>query len=122
MKATLRKDNFDNGRTVEQYKKSFENSYSICIAYIDGQIIGTARVLSDGVGNAYLVDVWTLNKYRRQGISRNMVNLLLEELVGQHIYLQTDEDTREFYIKLGFKEQPFGMSKVIGTYLETHNR
>ena len=49
MKTTLRQDAFDNGRSPEQLKTSFENSYAICIAYAEGRMIGTARVLSDGV-------------------------------------------------------------------------
>ena len=118
MKATLNADRFDNGRTVEQYRKSFENSYSTCVAYVDGKIIGTARVLSDGVGNAYMMDVWTLSKHRRQGIARRMIELLLADIPGQHVYLQTDDDTLEFYEKLGFKGQPHGLSKVVGDYLK----
>jgi ribosomal protein S18 acetylase RimI-like enzyme len=118
MKATLREDKFDNGRTVLQYKKSFENSFTTCIAYIDGKIIGTARALSDGVGNSYVVDVWTLNEHRRKGIARKMMALLIDDLQGQHVYLQTDGDTLEFYVALGFKERPKGMEIVVGDYLK----
>ena len=100
---------------VDRYKRSFENSYAVCIAYVDGKIMGTVRVLSDGVGNAYVVDLWTLSKYRNQGIARKMMTLVLE---GQHVYLQTDDDTVEFYDKIGFKKQPFGMSYVVGDYLK----
>ena len=49
MKATLQEDAFDNGRSPEQLKVSFENSFAVCIAYADHRIIGTARILSDGV-------------------------------------------------------------------------
>src|SRR3954471_21017518 len=49
MKETLRVDAFDNGRTPEQLERSFANSFATVIAYADGKIIGTARVLSDGV-------------------------------------------------------------------------
>lgn len=116
MKATLKSDAFDNGRSPEQLKKSFENSYATCIAYINNSIVGTARVLSDGVCNAYIVDVWTLTTYRRQGIAHKMMQILLDKLKGQHIYLFTD-DVAEFYIKIGFTEQPIGMSKVMGRWL-----
>lgn len=116
MKAILIEDNFDNGRTPEQLRASFENSYSTCIAYADQQIAGTVRVLSDGVCNAYIVDVWTLSAYRRQGIARAMIEQLLVELPGQHVYLFTD-DVPEFYKKLGFRERPVGMEKVVGTWL-----
>ena len=116
MKKTLHEDAFDNGRSPEQLKKSFENSYASCITYANNHIIGTARVLSDGVCNAYIVDVWTLTAYRRQGIARQMMQILLDNLKGQHVYLFTD-DNLNFYQKLGFTEQPVGMGQVIGRWL-----
>lgn len=116
MKSTLHRDNFDNGRTPEQLKISFYNSYAACIALFSGKIVGTARVLSDGVCNAYLVDVWTLTEFRHRGIASAMIQKIMSLLSGQHIYLQTD-DALEFYAKLGFVEQPFGMGKVIGKWL-----
>jgi predicted GNAT family acetyltransferase len=116
MKTTLRQDAFDNGRSSEQLKTSFENSYAVCIAYVNDRIVGTARVLSDGVCNAYLVDVWTLRTVRRQGIATTMIQNLLSQLKGQHVYLFTD-DYPELYAKLGFVEQSVGMGQVIGTWL-----
>ena len=116
MKAILAADNFDNGRSAEQLKESFANSHSTCIAYADDRIIGTARALSDGVCNAYLVDVWTLTEFRHQGIARTMVETLLKKLPGQHIYLFTD-DAVDFYKKIGFVERPTGLEKVVGQWL-----
>ncbi len=116
MKATLRADDFDNGRSPEQLKASFENSYATCIAYAEGRIIGTVRALSDGVCNAYIVDVWTLSAYRHQGVASKMMQVLLDKLPGQHVYLFTD-DAVEFYKKLGFKEQDIGLGKVVGKWL-----
>jgi predicted GNAT family acetyltransferase len=116
MKTTLRQDAFDNGRSPEQLKASLENSYAVCIAYSESRIIGTARVLSDGVCNAYLVDVWTLSEFRRKGIASTMIQKLMSHLSGQHVYLQTD-DASELYAKLGFVEQPLGMGKVVGKWL-----
>jgi predicted GNAT family acetyltransferase len=116
LKATLIADNFDNGRTPDQYRLSAENSYLNCFARADGKIIGTARALSDRVGNAYIVDVWTLSAYRKRGIATRMMELMLEKLPGQHVYLFTD-DAVEFYRKLGFVEQGVGLSKIIGRYL-----
>lgn len=117
MKETLRRDDFDNGRTPDQLKRSFENSYGCVIAYDEaGKIIGTARVLSDGICNAYVVDVWTLSAYRRQGIGRAMMDLLLRDLWGQHVYLFTD-DAEEFYRSLGFNQRGIGMEIVRGKWL-----
>jgi ribosomal protein S18 acetylase RimI-like enzyme len=116
MKATLAEDRFDNGRTPEQLRVSFENSYAAVVAYAGERIIGTARVLSDGVCNAYVVDVWTLSEFRGRGIARAMIRMLEARLEGQHVYLFTD-DAVGFYEKLGFKEQTTGLSKVVGRWL-----
>ncbi|MDQ6693646.1 MAG: GNAT family N-acetyltransferase, partial [Chloroflexota bacterium] len=117
MKATLQQDRFDNGRTPEQLRVSFENSYSAVIAYAEGRIIGTVRVLSDGVCNAYVVDVWTLSAYRNRGIARTMMGMIEPGLRGQHIYLFTD-DALGFYEKLGYRPRGVGMEKVIGPWLQ----
>src|SRR5689334_13863487 len=105
LKFLLAADKFDNGRTPDQLRTSFQNSTASVFARdADGRIIGTARILSDGVCNAYLVDVWTLSEFRRRGIARRMIEMLVEPLRGQHVYLQADADNVEFYRKLGFRE------------------
>jgi predicted GNAT family acetyltransferase len=116
MKAVLQADDFDNGRSPEQLALSFRNSAGTCVAYDGEQIIGTARVLSDGVCNAYVVDVWTHSAYRRQGIARAMLDRLLENLQGQHVYLFTD-DAVEFYTRIGFVERGVGLERVVGRWL-----
>jgi len=118
LKAALVADLFDNGRTAEQLKLSFQNSQAVCFAWSGDQLIGTARVLSDGVCNAYLVDVWTQSSFRRRGIAREMIQRLLKLLPGQHVYLQADKDIVEFYEHLGFAAQPIGMSLVVGKWLQ----
>jgi ribosomal protein S18 acetylase RimI-like enzyme len=117
LRATLMADSFDNGRTPEQLQESFRNSYATVLACRGDEVIGTARVLSDGVCNAYVVDVWTLSEYRRQGIGRAMVEVLLNRLEGQHVYLFTD-DAIEFYRALGFEERGTGMGRVVGDWLK----
>lgn len=121
MKTTLHQDAFDNGRTPEQLKLSFENSYAVCIAFTGGKIIGTVRALSDGVCNAYIVDVWTLSAYRHRGIATTMMQNVMERLPGQHIYLFTD-DAIDFYKKLGFQPQGVGLSRVVGQWLNHPTR
>jgi ribosomal protein S18 acetylase RimI-like enzyme len=81
----LAADEFDNGRTPEQLERSFRNSASVCFAYSCNRIVGKGRVLSDGVCNAYLVDLWTLSEFRGQGIAREIVSRLTEGLKGQHV-------------------------------------
>jgi len=119
MMDTLIEDMFHNGRSVEQYRESFENTHTVVIAYDDDKIIGTVRALSDGVCNAYIVDVWTYTPYRKQGIARKMMELALENLPGQHVYLWTD-DQQAFYEAIGMDkdEENTGYSRVVGEWLQ----
>lgn len=122
LKQDLKHDNFDNGRTPDQLRTSFENSRYVAFAWSDERVVGKARVLSDGVCNAYLVDVWTHSKYRRLGVAREMIRMLQEELQGQHLYLQADDDLVDFYRKLGFRPHPNGLAALIGDWLQPQSQ
>ena len=116
-KADLAADDFDNGRSPEALRRSFAQSHHAVVAHDGDRVVGMARLLSDGVCNAYLVDVWTASSHRRQGIGRAMVEHLAEQVPGQHIGLQTD-DAADFYTALGFQPQPAFMSRVTGGWLD----
>jgi len=116
LRDALIKDDFDNGRTPEEYERSARGSFLNAYAFFGDEIVGNARVLSDGVCNAYVVDVWTRSDLRRQGIARQMMEMLASACQGQHIYLFTD-DMESFYEAIGFAAQPTGMSKVVGSWL-----
>src|SRR5437868_14057513 len=104
-KADLAADDFDNGRSPEALRASFERSQHVVIARDGDRVVGMARLLSDGVCNAYLLDVWTCSAYRRQGIGSAMIRRLMEQVPGQHIGLQTD-DAEAFYASLGYRPSP----------------
>ena len=63
VKADLRRDGFDNGRTPDELYRSFAASAHTSVAWIGDRVVGTARLLADGICNAYLVDVWTAVGY-----------------------------------------------------------
>lgn len=117
LKADLAADDFDNGRSPAALRRSFEQSQHVAFARDGDRVIGTARLLSDGVCNAYLIDVWTASPYRQQGIASALVRLLLDAVPGQHVILQTDH-ARTLYESLGFELQPEFMSRVVGRWLE----
>ena len=116
-KADLAADSFDNGRSPAALRRSFESSAHVAFVRVDGAVVGMARLLSDGVCNAYLLDVWTSSALRRRGIASALVNHLAQAVPGQHIGLQTD-DAVEFYATLGFTEQPQFLSRVVGRWLD----
>lgn len=121
LRQDLIADDFHNGRTTAQLRLSFQNSAFVAMGHDGSRCIANGRLLSDGVGNAYVVDVWTQSGYRRQGLARRIMRMLIDAVPGQHVYLQTD-DAVEFYAKLGFVEQPKGMSIIAGEYLQNETR
>jgi GNAT superfamily N-acetyltransferase len=110
-KADLAADDFDNGRSPGALQASFERSQHVAIAWAGDRVVGMARVC-----NAYLLDVWTMSAYRRQGIGAAMVRQLMARAPGQHIGLQTD-DAEAFYTSLGYRYQPVFMSAIVGEWL-----
>jgi len=46
-----------------------------------------------------------------------MIRLLLDEVPGQHVGLQTD-DAQAFYASLGFEHQPEFWSQIVGAWLD----
>lgn len=116
-KADLAADRFDNGRSAEALGRSFENAQHVAFARDGDRVVGMARMLSDGVCNAYVVDVWTKSEYRRQGIASTLMRMLADAVPGQHIGLQTD-DAQDFYRALGYAPQPEFWSRVAGAWLD----
>ena len=116
-KADLAADDFDNGRSPEALRRSFARSPHVAYSWDGGQLVGMARMLSDGVCNAYLLDVWTKSSHRHRGIGSSMVRHLMDQVPGQHIGLQTD-DAAAFYEGLGFRPQPQFLSAVVGAWLD----
>lgn len=116
-KADLVADDWDNGRSAAALRRSFEQSRHVAFARDGDRVVGMARLVPDGVCNAFLVDVWTESAYRRQGIASAMIRLLLDCVPGQHVGLQTD-DAQAFYASLGFELQPEFWSMVVGSWLD----
>ena len=116
-RADLIADDFDNGRSPEALRRSFEQSQHVAIARDGDRVVGMARLLSDGVCNAYLVDVWTASSHRRRGVATAMMRLLIDAVPGEHIGLQTDA-AQALYESVGFRQQPEFWSRVSGTWLD----
>jgi ribosomal protein S18 acetylase RimI-like enzyme len=117
LKADLAADDFDNGRTAEALQRSFDQSQHVAFARDGERVVGVARMLSDGVCNAYLLDVWTSSAYRGRGVGSAMIGFLLRRVPGQHVGLQT-ADAQRFYQSLGFRAQPEFWSIVAGSWLD----
>lgn len=95
-------------RTLEQTRRAVENS--ICFGLYEGEKqIGFARVVSDRATFAYLGDVFVLSEYRRLGLSKWLMSVMIEhpELQGLRRWLLATRDAHGLYRQFGFDELKF---------------
>jgi GNAT superfamily N-acetyltransferase len=92
---------------------------SVCVgAYADGRQIGFARMVTDKATFAYLADVYVLEEHRGNGLSKRMMQGLLQlhELQGLRRVLLVTRDAHGLYEKFGFK--PLAAT---ARFMELHN-
>lgn len=92
------------GIPLETVKTSVENSLCFGI-YKDKQQIGFARWITDKATFAYLADVYVLEAFRGQGLSKKLMSLMLfhPNLQGLRRYMLNTLDAHELYAQYGFK-------------------
>ncbi len=92
-------------RSKEQTKKTIENS--ICYGvYKAKQQIGFARVLTDEVVFAYIMDVVIFDGYKGQGLGKKLMEHILEDPIIKNVLtvaLKT-KDAHSLYEKFGFQK------------------
>jgi GNAT superfamily N-acetyltransferase len=89
--------------TFDLVKTAFDNSY--CIGVLkDGKQIGYGRFITDYATFCYLADVYILKEHRGQGLSKKMMDILLNldwVLRMRRIMLAT-RDAHSLYEQFGF--------------------
>lgn len=96
-----------SGRTIEQVKKSIENTLCFGI-YLDNEQIGFARVLTDKVVFAYLMDVFITEKHRGKGYSKILLDEIFKypELSEIGKWFLATRDAHNLYRQFEFNEIP----------------
>lgn len=90
-------------RKEEDIEEMLKQDISIG-AWIDDNLIGFARAISDGKFRAYIEDVVIHNEFQNTGIGTKLVSKLLDELTHiDVISLFCSEDLISFYEKNNFK-------------------
>lgn len=92
-------------RTTEQLREQILSAWRITalIEPRSGHTVGFARAVSDGVGLAYLADVYVLPEYRGQGLAQLMLTEMIDNGPGRQFrWLLHADDARRLYAKLGF--------------------
>lgn len=92
------------GRTIEEVQTTIEHSFCFGI-YSDDQQIGFARVITDYVVFAYLMDVFIDEKHRGNGYSSLLIDAMMKEpeLKNIKIWRLATTDAHFLYEKFGFK-------------------
>jgi GNAT superfamily N-acetyltransferase len=84
--------------------KSIENSLCFGV-YHHQQQVGFARVITDSATFAYIADVFITPEYRKQGLSKLLVQTILEypELAGLRRWMLATKDAHGLYSQFGFE-------------------
>ena len=85
-------------------RTSIENSIAFG-AYLPGQQIGFARVVTDCATFAYLADVFVLPEFSGQGVAQAMLNAVFTDarLQGLRRFVLATRDAHSLYEKFGFE-------------------
>jgi GNAT superfamily N-acetyltransferase len=105
------------GRTMDEVQKTIDSS--ICFGiYLEDKQIGFARVITDYVVFAYVMDVFIIEEHRGKGYSSVLISAMMEEpsLEEIKIWRLATKDAHFLYEKFGFKELAFPermMEKIV---------
>jgi GNAT superfamily N-acetyltransferase len=92
------------GRSFEAVRTSMENS--ICFGAIDSteKLLGFGRVVTDTAVFAWVMDVFVLEEYRREGIGSSIVNAMMVHPKLQRLqrWGLVTKDMHPLYEKFGF--------------------
>ncbi len=97
------------GRTRERVARAIGGSTRVMGLYRDGEQVGFARAVSDGVIVAYLADVYVLSAYRGRGLGLQLVREIIDgdgsrAISAEVRWLLHTADAQGLYAKLGFRE------------------
>jgi ribosomal protein S18 acetylase RimI-like enzyme len=80
--------------------------FAVAVDKKTAKAIGMGRVISDGVSDGYIQDLVVLPNYRKSGIGREMVSVLVNRCIQsgiRWIALIAEPSTEIFYLPLCFK-------------------
>lgn len=98
------KEEYDPASLPGLIRGSF--AFAVAVDRTTGRAIGMGRVISDGVSDGYIQDLVVLPSFRKRGIGREIVDLLVTACRNAGISwigLIAEPDTEEFYSPLGFQ-------------------
>ncbi len=89
--------------TSEDVWKMFEAASLVVTAWHEGQLVGLARVLTDGVLYSYLCDLAVEPDVQGLGIGKALLGRVLEQCAGTELVLRDSDISAGYYAHLGFR-------------------
>jgi GNAT superfamily N-acetyltransferase len=104
--AFLSRSYWSPGIPIEIVEHAIANSLCFGVFHV-GEQIGLARVITDKATFAYLSDVYILESHRGKGLSKWLVETILEheELQNLRRFMLVTKDAHTLYQRFGFTEQ-----------------
>ncbi|PSL40322.1 acetyltransferase (GNAT) family protein [Planomicrobium soli] len=105
--------------TPDNLAKAVRNSYFMVCAYSGAQLIGTGRIISDGIYQTLIADMIVHPDYQQQGIGSEILTMLIAKCQRdgmKQIQLASAKGKIGFYKKYGFEARPAdapGMQKYL---------
>lgn len=85
------------------------NSWFFITVYQNNHLIGSGRVISDGLIHALIVDLIVEPKYQGCGVGKTMLEIIVKRCLNagiNDIQLFCSKGKKLFYTKQGFRERP----------------
>ena len=93
--------------------QAMNSSWFVLYVYVGDHLIGTGRVISDGVINAYICGIGVEAAYRNRGIGTGILNRMVEKCTSKklHIQLFCEEHLKSYFETKGFRVFAKGMKR-----------
>ncbi|MDR3543139.1 MAG: GNAT family N-acetyltransferase [Desulfosporosinus sp.] len=95
----------------DKIRDAFRQSYKVVTVWNNSNLIGAARMLSDGICYGMIFDVGVVPEYQKLGIGKGLMAELLKDNDHLCIHLTSTFGNEEFYKKLGFKRHKTAFAK-----------
>ncbi|MBX4262072.1 GNAT family N-acetyltransferase [Clostridium estertheticum] len=102
---------FIESKEFNKIQSAFQVSYKVVTAWEENTLVGSCRMLSDGICYGSVFDVAVLPEYQKKGIGKGLMRLLLKGEEHMTIHLTSTFGNEGFYKKLGFKKHKTAYSK-----------
>ncbi len=92
-------------RFEDKYDQILPNSYTHFTVYDANRLIGFLNVISDGIGDAFLLDLMVAPDFQKRGIGKALVKKAVTDLTMDGIrciHATFSPDLEGFYTKCGF--------------------